>query len=49
MDILKMMYALVVEGNHRVVDVIEVGFWLAVERYINGNEVNIARRTIEVE
>jgi hypothetical protein len=46
-DIVKMMWALVVEGDHRILDVLEVGFWLAVERYINGNEVNITRRTIE--
>ena len=47
MDILKMMYALVTEGNHRVLDALEMGFWLAVERYINGNEVTITRTTIE--
>lgn len=47
MDIVKMMWALLVEGNHRFLDVVEMGFWLAVERYVNGNEVNITRTTLE--
>jgi hypothetical protein len=49
MDIVKMMWALIVQGNHRFLDVVEMGFWLAVERYINGNEVDITRKTIVEE
>jgi hypothetical protein len=47
MDILKMMWALLVEGDHRVVDVAELGFDLAWARYVTGAEVNIERKTVE--
>jgi hypothetical protein len=45
MDILKMMWALISEGNHRVSDVLEMGFWLAKSRYVDGDDVSITRRT----
>ena len=47
MDILKMMWALLVEGDHRVVDVVELGVNLAWARYVDGAEVTIQRKTIE--
>jgi hypothetical protein len=43
MDIFKMVYALIVDGNHTVLDALEMGFWLAYSRYIDGAEVNITR------
>ena len=43
MDIVKMVYALIVEGNHTVVDAVEMGFWLLWARYIDGSEGTITR------
>lgn len=43
MDIVKMVYALIVEGDHQVLDALELGFWLLWARYIEGSEVNITR------
>jgi hypothetical protein len=43
MDIVKMVYALIVEGDTKVLDALEIGFWLLWSQYIDGAEVSITR------
>lgn len=47
MDILKMMWALLLEGDHKFFNVAELGVNLAWARYVDGAEVTIERKTIE--
>jgi hypothetical protein len=47
MDIVKMMWTLVKEGDHEIVDVVGLGFDLAWARYVMGSEVAITRQTME--
>lgn len=48
MDIVKMVYALIFQGNHTVLDAVEMGLWLAKSRYIDGDTVTITRQQKEV-